>query len=294
MAKQRLILHVGMPKTGSSSLQRWLDRNRQNFLQNGIDYPEIGNWIGPKHQELVGDLMGAKTSSLERFLNRRIAPTLFLSTEGLTNHLYDYRPVALERFRQVTARIQVHVFMVHRDPRAWIKSQYKQALINPTIPAYGYGTSMVLSDFAELPRNKRLTAIEDLIEDIGAAYGAAQVTASRFEEDWFSDLLECLKLNSEKFDLPTADKANVSISDDMAELIRQLNGLGLDETQRLAMLGFFQMVWKTNHVFLGSYERKFAEANMSNSQLGGIVAQLVPKTNEQNRLVNLLSEHASI
>ncbi len=32
---------------------------------------------------------------------------------------------------------------------------------------------------------------------------------------------------------------------------------------------------------------------MSNYQLGGILAQLGPKTDEQLRLVNLLAEHAS-
>ncbi len=240
MVTKRLILHVGMPKTGSSSLQRWSDRNRQKLLENGIDYPEIGNWLDPKHQELVGDLFRAETSSLERFIDRRVADTLLLSTEGLTNHLYDYSPVALASFRKVVAGLRVHVVLVHREPRAWIQSQYKQALTNPTKPAYGYGTSMVLSDFAQLHRNKRLTKIESLIEDVGAAYGAAEVTASRFEEDWFSDVLACLNLNLEYFSMPMADKVNVSISDDMAELIRQLNGLRLDEAQRILILGFFR------------------------------------------------------
>jgi len=36
--KPRLLLHIGMPKTGTSSLQRWLSTNRESNLAAGADY----------------------------------------------------------------------------------------------------------------------------------------------------------------------------------------------------------------------------------------------------------------
>jgi len=289
MFTQKMILHVGMPKTGSSALQSWANVNRKVLLQNGIDYPETSsNFIQPKHQELIADLSQTKTKSLESFINRNISPTLFLSTEGLTNHLYDFRPLALRNFRRVTAHMQLHVFMVYRKSQDWLKAQYKQALVNPSISKYGYGTSKTFSEYVKLPRNILLTATKHVIEDVKAAYGAYQVTAVEFEQDWFLDFLALLNLNPNNFSLPS--HINQSISDDEAELIRQLNGLLLDEAKRKMTLSFFQKNWQTRNEILKSYESNTIVNYSLDSWLLKITEKLVPQNNEQRRLIRILLE----
>lgn len=47
----RIVFHVGMGKTGTSSLQATLARNRSVLAQHGIAYPQIGN--EPSHRFLM-------------------------------------------------------------------------------------------------------------------------------------------------------------------------------------------------------------------------------------------------
>jgi hypothetical protein len=285
MRTERILLHVGTTKTGTSALQKWCNDNRALLLEQGIDYPETSAGSPHKHQELVADLMSGGVDTLMRHVSRDRAPCLFLSTEGLSNHLYDYRPMALQRFREALAGRRVEVFLVHRETSSWLQSLYRQVLVNSTNPAFVYGTALSLEEFSRLPRIRRQMNIPDLIEDLSSAYGAEQVTTCRYEEDWFGTLCDRLGLAGQGLALPRLEGVNLSITADMAELMRQLNALSLPEPERRAMQVLFQNSWKTGHALLAALAAANPPDTLPAEKVGRHLAALVPATKGQRALL---------
>ncbi|MEM9770727.1 MAG: hypothetical protein AAF889_03855, partial [Cyanobacteria bacterium P01_D01_bin.73] len=62
-----IIVHIGMPKTGTTALQKSLAHSRELLKDNGILYPE-GFLYEDEHRELVGGLRSRK--NLPRLLRR--------------------------------------------------------------------------------------------------------------------------------------------------------------------------------------------------------------------------------
>ncbi|MCB8837171.1 hypothetical protein, partial [Aurantimonas sp. VKM B-3413] len=66
--KRRLVLHVGLPKTGTSALQLWCSSHSEELLKQGIRYPTPSSQTQmPKHQFMVTDL---QTGDLTRTCQR--------------------------------------------------------------------------------------------------------------------------------------------------------------------------------------------------------------------------------
>jgi len=96
--KIKLILHAGTPKTGTTSLQFFMDKERNLLEKYKINYPSLySNTYAPKHQWLVSILMENNFEELYNYIakiyNLSISKnlnTIFLSTEGIYNHWQDY------------------------------------------------------------------------------------------------------------------------------------------------------------------------------------------------------------
>lgn len=84
------ILHVGGPKTATTSIQFMLKRNRERFFEHGILVPESGQGHSGAHRSLVYDLAGRPLDASEgvsQKFNREVgaseAQTLLISSEFL-------------------------------------------------------------------------------------------------------------------------------------------------------------------------------------------------------------------
>jgi hypothetical protein len=232
MSPTRLVLHVGLPKTGSCALQMWCHRNRDGLRRRGVHFPRTG--AVPKHQFLVYGLHGNRLDRLHDTLAASEADTILLSSEGLSNGLYDFRPAALESFRRITRDHDVTVFVIARDATAWTRSYYKQLVITAPSAEFYWGTSLEYEDFCGLSRVQRLCDIAALQEDLCAAFGATVVVA-RHEAGWMDDFLGVLRV-SDIADLHPLTRENISVSDDVVELVRQVNGMGLTVQDRASFI----------------------------------------------------------
>lgn len=250
---KKLILHVGLPKTATTAFQFWCYENRNALADFGVEYPvcELGRDV-PKHQYIVGELLNRKFHHVERALGECSKPVLVLSTEGLSNHFYDFSSESLESFRELASSLgyQVAVFLVSREPASWLRSYYKQAVLNISNSKYEWGTSHTFEDFIALPRVRRLMDTRALCCDMAAGFGGV-VNLSRYEEEWFSDFLNLLEIPSHNFSRPS--RVHGSVDDGLVEMVRQINSMGLNRKLRNSVLAAFQMCFRTDHVDLALY-----------------------------------------
>lgn len=136
--KPRLLLHIGMHKTGSTSLQRFFVRNRPILRMVGIDYPKAydskGNRL-PKHNDLFHAISHEKdhgkphpalgpSPDLVENLARKIAANRItvISAEGLSGE----HPAFSRAFAPLRDRFDIRVICFLRRQDDWAKSFYKQ------------------------------------------------------------------------------------------------------------------------------------------------------------------------
>ncbi|MEM6500339.1 MAG: hypothetical protein AAF685_00710 [Cyanobacteria bacterium P01_C01_bin.89] len=145
-----IIVHIGMPKTGTTALQRTLGHNRHLLQENGILYPE-GVLYQDEHKELVAALRSPKTlsrslrqhysdnldrrkidykkllGSVRETVNERDLKTVIFSAEGLFNTRL---PEKLQKFEQDLRQIgdHIHVVVYIRNPAGHYLSHAQQVL----------------------------------------------------------------------------------------------------------------------------------------------------------------------
>lgn len=264
----RVVLHVGLPKTGSKALQSWCRSHVDELSGCGVFYPPfLESELSPKHQFLVNALLGKgdlRTLSAAVALSGGHASTL-LSTEGLSNHLYDFPEQMLERFRRVMKGREVTVFLLRRNPEAWTRSFYKQCVLLAPAEQYHYGTTLSLEEFRRMPRVARLIDFGRLQADLVSAYGAAGIVVAEAEGDWFASFREVLSLpDSLGHDL---SQENVGVPDWVADVAVQLNHLALPEKVRQAWLGRLEQVVQTRQTTLRQYAQSCAGAGPLDKQV---------------------------
>ncbi|MEM7525833.1 MAG: hypothetical protein AAF360_19175 [Pseudomonadota bacterium] len=142
--RKRLILHIGMHKTGSTSIQRYLSRNRRLLRLVGIHYPETRGPDGrrqPKQNTIftaisheadfgaphpdLGPAAGV-IDGIARQIERARARTAILSAEGLSGE----RPVFAAAMAPLAQRFDVTVVIFLRRPDLWVESFYKQMVFS--------------------------------------------------------------------------------------------------------------------------------------------------------------------
>lgn len=251
--KRRLLLHVGLPKTGTSALQRWCHANSGRLLEQGIRYPTpSADTEMPKHQFIVSDLMTGDLSRTARALAEGNEEGMVLTTEGLTNHLYDFRPIGLEKFRDLFEAFHLTAFLVCRRPEDWLRSYHKQCAINPRNAEYSYGTGLDLEAFRELPRVRRLMNVPNLAQDCAAAFGATEIVTTDYDSDWLARFLGlCGYAPTETVEL---EVANESVPDWLFEAVLRINRQPFDDNVRIAWLGTLQRFANSRHSGLRKHE----------------------------------------
>ncbi len=251
--KRRLLLHVGLPKTGTSALQRWCYANSGRFLEQGIRYPTpSADTEMPKHQFIVSDLMAGDLSRTARAVAEGGEDGTVLTSEGLSNHLYDFRPIGLEKIRGLFEKFYLTVFLVHRNPEDWLRSYHKQCAINPRNAAYYYGTGLDLHAFRELPRVRKLMNVPNLAQDCAAAFGTKEVVATEYDSDWLMRFFGlCGYTPTEKVEL---EVTNESVPDWLFEAVLRINRQPLNDNARISWLGTLQRFTNSRHIGLKKHE----------------------------------------
>lgn len=131
--KRRILIHVGMPKCGSTGLQLALASNRETLLAAGIHYPSAnpGRPGGTHHMPLVGDLVacgGGSSGVLADMIagfDRSGAATMVLSSESFAVRAHRIAP---EAFGALLAPFDVDLLLCIRRRDRWLLSFYKECV----------------------------------------------------------------------------------------------------------------------------------------------------------------------
>ncbi|MEE4348508.1 MAG: sulfotransferase, partial [Paracoccaceae bacterium] len=132
----KLILHIGMGKTGTSSIQNALRTSSVELAEQNVQY--LGMWfdaIDPRFNGSLGTreffaldeeaMQSAATLFLEN-LNRinaeRGIETFVLSNEAIFGAVHRIKPFILALCEQIDVKIVIYI----RDPHSWLPSAYTQ------------------------------------------------------------------------------------------------------------------------------------------------------------------------
>lgn len=125
-----LVMHIGRHKSGTSSLQHWLSRNREHLARQGICYPWAGSTNVIAHHALADALNPARESThkLEDLTDQisaecKEAKTVLLSSEAFQN-ISDMSLV--QTLVTALGATQVRVICYVREHMDYAVSAYRQ------------------------------------------------------------------------------------------------------------------------------------------------------------------------
>lgn len=156
---KRAVVHIGMPKTGSTSIQKWLEQNKAVLAQRGVGYDQINpdgfrkdgthHGIALVQRQAHGELMPNKTfrlrygvtdlekqsafaqafeAELERAVLACTGDTFVLSSEALAGLAHS--PEQIKSLQSWLSRYfeEAHYVVYFRRQEDWLVSSYSQRL----------------------------------------------------------------------------------------------------------------------------------------------------------------------
>jgi hypothetical protein len=135
MAKRVCYIHVGPHKTGTTSIQWFLQENRAELLKHGVFVPESETKHGAHHaivEKLCGQELGANRDCSAAKAIRAIVETpsevVVVSSEALERilRMADYANIFFDRIRELNLEPKLVLFP--RNQSQWINSIYSSAI----------------------------------------------------------------------------------------------------------------------------------------------------------------------
>ena len=232
--KIKCILHAGTPKTGTTSLQFLLDKNYSKLLEQDILYPKYYlDTNPPKHQWLVQLLMKNDFEKLFEYLEEIVkeslekdVKTIFLSTEGIYNHWWDFSSEAKEILKIISKYFDFELCVVFREPTSFLESFYKQNLKNPQIIMVEcYGKDLSFSQILEDKWFIKHLDYLGFIQEAESLFGKGNIKVFSYSKEIIADILKYISFN---VDMEESTKSNVGQTSIGVELLRVLNKYNLN------------------------------------------------------------------
>lgn len=131
----KLILHIGMQKTGTSAIQYFLNQNRNRLLKDNILYPSLQDFSeirfsGVSYHNCVAASLIGRPSAFPAMTERNLAALRRLiedSTHPVLLSAEDFsRALDMEAISRFTAGLDVSVIVYLREQAEWAQSMYNQ------------------------------------------------------------------------------------------------------------------------------------------------------------------------
>lgn len=234
--KKTVFLHIGMPKTGSTAIQIFSEKNRAHLRKRGVLYPCSGNVFSGHHSLPIS--MRCTNSEYGRvdyiihYLRCEIASftgdTIVLSSE----HFYGddlYENKSYIRFIEwLNKSYELKVVMYFREQNDFLSSLYNQMVKHD-------GFSQSFSEMVEDNHYRQLSNVMREYNRLSSLILPAQIILRCFKRDYLvnSDVVD------DFFSIVGVDismlepevEHNQSLNNDEAQFCRIINALGLNFNQ---------------------------------------------------------------
>jgi hypothetical protein len=230
--KLKLIIHAGTPKTGTTSIQTYLEKKQRKLRGMGILYPhnldELLNPNAPKHQWFEKNLITTNLTSLLKNLKNIITQvkhdthTIILSSEGIYNYWWDFPEDSLDILSELSLLFDIEVWVWFREPLTFIESYYKQCIRNPQVannPCYGKDLSF--SEMLNIKWFSQHLNYQGFVNECQTLFGENKVSAFKYRGDVVQELIQKLGLAT-AHDNPTP-RQNKSLNSASIKLLRTIN-----------------------------------------------------------------------
>ncbi len=229
MDDRQIYIHIGMHKTGTTSLQRFLYNNHDALLRHGLHYPRLPETEYAYYQHVSKVLhLNEEPARFFDFINKslqeRPGASLLISSEYLdkVRHL-QRRNVLLEQLShlQATGRIiKIIVYLRRQDD--FVQSLYQTSVRNPK--------SLSTKTFEEfLALHYPALNYFDMLEGLAKVFGADNLVVRIYEKTHLlngsiiDDFLEIFDIRDLAGFKALPHYANRSYSAGVIEYIRQTN-----------------------------------------------------------------------
>lgn len=256
--QKKMYLHIGMPKTGSSSLQAFCKENQAVLEQHGYCYPIMPvsyRWI-PKVRNahfLLGNACREtdETDKTEELEKRQQAfaylkevfdsfSNVILSDEGIWNSLTGKRKEALGDIKNFcdSNDIELKVIVYLRRQDSYLESYWKQKIRRRGATWQWKRIMRHTPDYIALDYYEHLCRIAGQV-------GEDNLVVRRYERGCFagsdgtifSDFLEAIGLELTEEYASVSEQRNVSLNNNYAEIKRIMNSLLPEEPKARAREG---------------------------------------------------------
>lgn len=261
---RKVVLHVGLPKTGTSYVQNWFYKNSSELLHHGINYPrQATSPLEHKHQFLVDALLARRYWASSRAkrawqISRETSSvnqssTLVLSAEGISRYAQEFTYKNTRRLREVFSDYAFQIFLVKRNRDEWLKSYHQQIVLNPSSRSGQERNTLTQSELAGISRVKAMLDIDALRGILEERFSPCEVFISDYDADWWQLLLDETGV-PDKMRHPRG-RMNIhrSLDENTIEFIRQINLLHLPRSERSSLLGLLQEVHEFNNNTMKMY-----------------------------------------
>jgi hypothetical protein len=221
----RIILHIGLRKTGTTSIQKFLNRNYNTLLKNNILYPKSGLPLKESvyaHHDLSVAITKIRPPTQDQCW-QQLHAELSLQGNRLVFISSEIFSVATpDQIRQIRVELkdhQVSVLIYLRDPVSFMISLYKEQI-------KAQNESLAFGKFIRQRFN--LVDYDGLIQNWKDIFGDSSVILKDYDDLLSNDLviqnlLVSINLGNYSTDFTFLDKSNVSPEDNVVNMIRYLN-----------------------------------------------------------------------
>lgn len=239
LRRRRFVMHVGAPKTGTTALQYACARGREALAEQGVWYPHAPGDVPHQQHWFVTTLLDGDLDAFRRHLDDLEAGcpagahTIFLSDEGIVNHLHDFAPASLAALRWFAETFEPACVYVTREPEAFLASLYREYLCGER--AWGperFGTAEPFEAWRRQPRMQELADARWVSARLAELFGADRLIALDYHAGIMDTVLALLPARLDAAATGDGARVNPSLTAAEAELVRRLNAEDMSDAER--------------------------------------------------------------